>query len=312
MVISRALSNSHAGATPAAFYCVSSAIYFLGAVAMINSLRLAGHDEPVFVLACGLTARQRELLEPHATLVEAPADRAPFALKTLAPLRHPAEVMVLIDADMAVTRSLTELIERAAQRSAVAFANHADRFVPEWGELLDLGPLRRQPYVSSGLLAIARSPGQQVLELMADRQTRVDLDRSYFGSHAIDYALLYSDQDLLNAILASRVEADRIVTLDSRLCAETPFEGLEIADLERVRVAYGDGTEPYVVHHALSPKPWQAPGPDGVYTQLLRRLLGSDDVAIRLERSEIPPALRTGALAGAGRRMARLRRGSVK
>jgi hypothetical protein len=98
----------------AAFYCVSSRIYFLGAVGMINSLRLAGHAEPIFVLDCGLTTQQRELLAPHVTLVRGPTDTEPFLLKTVAPLKHRAEVMVLIDADMIVTRPLTELIEKAA------------------------------------------------------------------------------------------------------------------------------------------------------------------------------------------------------
>ena len=90
----------------AAFYCVADERYFLGAVGMINSLRVLGHDEPVFVLDCGLTDEQRELLAPHATLVAAPRDAPPWLLKTIAPLRHPAEVMVLIDADIIVTRSL--------------------------------------------------------------------------------------------------------------------------------------------------------------------------------------------------------------
>ena len=95
----------------AAFYCVADERYFLGAAAMLNSLRLHGHREPVFVLDCGLTAHQRELLAPHATVVEDGGSTAPWLLKTLAPLRHPAEVMVLIDADMIVTRPLAELIE---------------------------------------------------------------------------------------------------------------------------------------------------------------------------------------------------------
>ena len=53
----------------AAFYCVADERYFLGAVAVVNSLRLHGHTEPVFVGDCGLTSRQRELLDPHATVV---------------------------------------------------------------------------------------------------------------------------------------------------------------------------------------------------------------------------------------------------
>jgi hypothetical protein len=278
----------------AAFYCVSSDVYFLGAVGLVNSLRLAGHDEPVFVLDCGLAPGQRELLERDAEVLAAPAAAEPYALKTHAPLAAPAETMVLIDADMIVTRSLAELIETAADGRVAAFRNKADRHVPEWGDLLDLGEVRRQPYVSSGLVAMGRAPGEEVLRLMADRQPRVDLGRSYFAGHDDDYPLLYSDQDVLNAILASRVDADRLVALDPRGCAETPFEGLEVSDAAGVRAAYADGFEPYVVHHALSPKPWRAPAYDGVYSRLLRRLLAGDDVALRVDEEDLPLWLRPG------------------
>ena len=243
----------------------------------------------------------------RSTLIEAPTGAEPFALKTVAPLAAPAATMVLIDADMIVTRPLTELIERAAAGSVVAFRNKADRHVAEWGDLLDLGTVRRQPYVSSGLVAMGRSPGEEVLRLMENRQARVDLERTYFAEHADDYDLLYSDQDVLNAILASRVERSRLVVLDPRLCAETPFAGLEVADVERARSAYEDGTEPFVVHHALSPKPWQAPAYDGVYSQLLRRLLTGPDVAIRVEPPDIPLWLRSGALAYAERQRIKAR-----
>ena len=291
----------------AAFYCVSSDVYFIGAVGLINSLRLAGHDDPVYVLDCGLAPGRRELIEREATVVDAPAGEQPFALKTVAPLAAPAETMVLIDADMIVTRPLGELIERASSDGVVAFRNKADRHVREWGELLDLGDVRHQPYVSSGLVAMSRDPGEEVLRLMADRQGRVDHERTYFEEHADDYALLYSDQDVLNAILASRVERDRLVALDPRLCAETPFAGLRVSDVRRVRCAYDDGTEPYVVHHALSPKPWQEPAYDGVYSRLLRRLLTAPDVAIRVEQTDIPLWLRTGAFAYAERQRIKAR-----
>ncbi len=73
----------------AAFYCVADSGYFLGAVGMLNSLRLLGHREEVFILDCGLTADQRALLDPHATLVPGPVDVAPCLLKTIAPLQPP-------------------------------------------------------------------------------------------------------------------------------------------------------------------------------------------------------------------------------
>lgn len=290
-----------------AFYCVSSGAYFLGAVGMINSLRLLGHDEPVYVMDCGLSSRQRELLSPHVTLVAAPTGREPYTLKSVLPLANPAETMVLIDTDVIVTRSLRALISNAAEGRVVAFRNHADRFVAEWAELLDLEGLERRPYLCSGLVALGRAPGEQVLELVEDRQGRVDYGRSYFGAHDAAYALLYADQDLLNAVLASRVEAERVIALDHRLAPMVPFEGLEVVDERWLRCTYADGTEPYLIHHSLSPKPWQRPAYDGVYSRLLRRTLVGPDVEIVVPASEIPLGLRSGARGYAERRRVKAR-----
>src|SRR3712207_8323109 len=80
-----------------AFYCVADERYFLGAVGLINSLRLVGHEEPIHLLDCGFTAEQRELLAPHVNLIAAESETPPWLLKTVAPLRHPADVIVLID-----------------------------------------------------------------------------------------------------------------------------------------------------------------------------------------------------------------------
>jgi hypothetical protein len=275
---------------------MSSDVFFLGAVGMINSLRLLGHREPIFLLDLGLEGWQRELLEAEATVIPAPADKPPWLLKTAAPLRHPAETMVLIDADMVVTRPLGGLIAQAAEGRVVAFENEMDRFVPEWGELLDLGEVRRQAYVCSGLVLAGGALGAQVLRLMDDRQRRVEFEHTYFAGNVADYPLLYLDQDILNAILASRVEPDRVAALPYRLAPMPPFDGLEVIDEGSLRCAYADGAEPYVVHHFVV-KPWLEPTHEGVYSRLLRRLLTGPEVAIRVPEREIPLRLRSGPLA---------------
>jgi hypothetical protein len=280
-----------------AFYFVSSRIYFLGLVGAINSLRLLGHAEPVYVLDCGLTSAQRGLLAGEATLVAAPEETEPWLAKTVAPLRHPARVTILIDADMVVTRSLTPLIEEAKDGRVVAFRNHRDRFVPEWEQVLGLSKLRRQPYLCSGLVAMDRDPGEEILRTMKGLLERVRTELTYFERHADEYPLLYADQDVLNAILASRVERDRIVGLDHRLAPMPPFDGVTVKDELALRCVLEDGREPYAVHHSLSPKPWQGPAYDGVYSRLLRRLLAGPDVAIRPRRRDVPLGLREGAFA---------------
>ena len=118
---------------PLTFYCVCNSDFFLGAVALVNSLRLLGHAEPIIVLDCGLRPAQRARLSEEATLVSAPDDVTPYLLKTVGPLRHPAKVMVLVDADIIVTRPLTELVERASHGRVLAVEHGRDRFFGEWG-----------------------------------------------------------------------------------------------------------------------------------------------------------------------------------
>jgi hypothetical protein len=295
----------------AAFYCVCDERYFLGAVAMINSLRLHGHDEPVYLLDSGMTAEQRELAGAAATIVDPPFEAPAFLLKTVAPLLHPAEVRVMIDADVIVTRPLGELIERAGEGRVVAFENHEDRFVPEWGELLELGSVRRQPYLCSAFVAMGADPGDEVLRLMDDRQRRAEYERSFWSVNVLnepipDYPLLYLDQDVFNAVLASRVDPDLVVGLDRRLTALTPFDDLELVDAELPRCRYRDGVEPYLLHHILPGKPWLEPMPDGVYARLLRRLLVGQGLAIEVPERAVPMRLRNGPVAALERRRSHL------
>jgi hypothetical protein len=275
---------------------MSSSIYFLGVVGMINSLRLLGHREPIFLLDCGLSPRQRELLRPHVTLVPGPRDVPPYVLKTIAPLRHPAEVMVLIDADIVATRSLADLIAHASEGRVVAPQNDTDRFVPAWGQLLGLGPVRRQPYVSSGLVFLGPGVGEQVLTLMASLIDRVELDLTFDQRNDPSYPFFYMEQDVLNGILASRVERERVVALPHRLVPNPPFPGLRRPDEATLRCAYRDGTEPYALHH-FAVKPWLEPARHGAYSRLLRRLLTGTDVPMRVSEEELPLRLRSGARA---------------
>jgi len=289
---------------PAAFYCVSDRRYFLGAVGLINSLRLVGHSQPIYLLDCGLTEAQRELLEGHVTLLRDQSGTPPWLLKTIAPLAHPAEVMVLIDADMIVTRPLDELIERAAGQGEgrlVAAINDRDRFRSDWGELLGLGPVRRGPYLSSGLVVVERRLGTEVLELMDRLQDRVDFDRTFWRDNVSDYPFLYGDQDVLNGILASeRVEPERVVALEHRLAPTPPFGRLRVADRRTLRCRYRDGVEPYLLHNFFR-KPWLVRMRSSVYSRLLTRSLLGPDVELRLPPELLPLRMRTGPLAGAAR-----------
>jgi hypothetical protein len=294
----------------AAFYCVADSSYFLGAVGMLNSLRLLGHREPAFILDCGLTAAQRELLAPHARLVAGPTDVPPCLLKTIAPLREPAQVMVLIDADIVATRSLAELIERASGGHVITLKDGEDRYFPEWGDLLGTEAPRRQPYVSSSLVILGGPPGLEVARLMDELGTKLDLRGTPFATRVPDreafrgdyapaadsHPFFFPEQDLLNAILAAKLDSGQVEVLDRRLEPTPPFAGVRVIDEMTLRCAYRDGTEPYALHH-FAVKPWLEPARHGPYSRLLRRLLTGDDVPIRINERELPLRLRSGVRA---------------
>jgi len=260
----------------------------------------------VRLLDCGLTAEQRELLAPEVEIVAAPSDAPPWLLKTIVPLQRPAGVTVLVDTDMVATRRLTELLERAGEGRVVAFRDRQERYFEEWGELIGTGRAERRGYVSSGLVVLGGDVREHVLGLLDSSRDRVDFERTFWRRNERDYPFLYADQDVLNAILATTLEPERIVALENRLAPNPPYRGLRIADESALRCSYRDGVEPFVVHQYVR-KPWLEATYDGVYSRLLRRLLTADDVAIRVPEDEVPTRLRAGARARAERALVNAR-----
>src|SRR5262245_8439821 len=55
-----------------AFYSFCNSEHFVGVVALVNSLRLVGHEEPLFLVDSGLTSDERSRLAGHVTLIPAP------------------------------------------------------------------------------------------------------------------------------------------------------------------------------------------------------------------------------------------------
>src|SRR5262245_56422838 len=136
-----------------AYYTVADAAFFPGVVALFNSLRLVGEGAPLFVVDCGLTTSQQDRLSPHVSLISRARTLHPVLQKATGPLAQPAEIMVLIDSDILVTRPLTPLFDDAAQGRIVAFEDdfYRERWFAEWSSL-GLGDPRRRRYVNFGLL----------------------------------------------------------------------------------------------------------------------------------------------------------------
>jgi hypothetical protein len=295
---------------PVALYTVANDRHFLGLVALLNSLRLQGHEEPLLVGDCGLTDWQRRLLEGHAEVEAVPRDRLPYLLKPVVPRSQPAETMALLDADLIVLRRLDDLLRGA--RPVVAFADPvAHRFHPELATLLGLPALRPGPYVNSGVFVLTGDRGRAVLDLVGEKQGLVDDDATRDRGGRPENPFYYADQDVWNAVLSSSVDPAEIEVLPGDLAPHPPFRGLHPVGAGSLRMAYADGREPFVLHH-VDRKPWLASTRANDYSRLLPRLLLGEDVALRLDPERVPARFQLGpasALHRAGAEAAALAHG---
>jgi hypothetical protein len=292
-----------------AFYVVVDERFFIGAVALINSLRLCGHGEPIFVLDSGLRPEQRTILAPHVRLLDPPDAVGAVYLTPYGPLLQPAGVAVLLDADMIVLRSLSELVSVSHAGKIVAFEDDppcADRFFPEWQALLGLRSVRQVPYVNAGQLFVPEELASRLFTAWTDAQGRIPSGATRYGGSRPDAPLYFADQDALAAVLGACFNDNDLHILDHRLAPHAPFPGVRLVDKQRLVCEYGDGVRPFILHHVLA-KPWLAATPANPYSLLLSRLLLDDDVGIRLDPGQVPLRLRRGALATVARGEASLR-----
>jgi hypothetical protein len=278
-------------------YGVVERRHFLGAVALVNSLRLLGYDEPIVFLDCGLEPEQRELLAREATVLPSQETTAPHLLKAQAPLAQPAELMLLVDVDIVLTQSLKPLVEQAAAGKIVAFADRlSGRYDTRWQQALELErPPRRQIYINTGFLLLPREIGLRLLNRLRDCAPLADVDRSLYGHGKPEDALYFLDQDILNALLASEFPPQDLEVLPHRLAPHPPFKGIRIQDEATLDCAYSNGEQPYLLHH-IQRKPWLSSVPANAYSRLLPRLLIEPDLALQLNPAELPLRIRRGTL----------------
>lgn len=279
-----------------AVYTVGEAGHFLGVVALVNSLRLTGWIDPIYVVDCGFFDWQRELLASEVNLLAAAPNTAPHLLKVIGPLRRPARTMAVIDADIIVTRSLEPLFTRAEDEGKLIAVTDAlaDRFDPRWGERLGLGALRRRTYVNSGFLVAPLVLGRRIFGELERLQHLIDVRRSMIASGTPADPFFFLDQDVLNALLASSAVADDDVhEVPYGALPHPPFTGIAIVDAEALRLADGNGQQPFGLHH-IQRKPWLARAASTAYSELLPRLWLADDLAIRLEPGRVPARFRPG------------------
>lgn len=288
-------------ATGVRFFTLAGRDYFVGVAALLNSLRLTGHEEELVVLDPGLTQEQRALLAPHATVVRlsrAEAERTLLA-KPLFHRHVERGVAVWIDADIVVTASLDPVVEQA-ETALCAYADEGPNAVERWfaSWFVDFGlraPLRRQLYVNGGFLAGSAERMRELGRRWEELCALIPLHRVF---RRISDPFWAGDQDALNALLMSEVPADAVVLLPEGEMAYAETSRRAELD-ERTLAASADGRPVRLLHYAFYAKPWQRRGwvradPRDAYQRALRRLLWEDDVVLRLDPRFAPPWLRPG------------------
>lgn len=177
-------SSRAAGQPSCVFYGVANARHFVGAVALLNSLRLVGHDEPFRLVDAGLTDEQRLLLAGHVELLPAPDGVPPVHLAPYGPRQRPADVQIVLDADIIVTRPLTELISSGRRGKVLGFVNdppNHDRFFRDWGPALGIGPLHRRPYLNAGQFVLPGAMNDRLLDRWIEGQERIGVAGTRYG-----------------------------------------------------------------------------------------------------------------------------------
>jgi hypothetical protein len=266
-----------------AFFAVSNARDFLAVVALVNSLRRVGHDEPFYLVDCGLTDEQRSLLERHVQLLAPPGRTAPALLKFYGPQQVNVDVAVVLDADVILTKPLAPLVGD----KPVVFADPIEaRFHSRWNEL-GFGEVKPVRTVNSGHLIAPTSSGflprlQEGIERMVEIVRR---DPATVGSPSAPF--FYADQDVLNALLGTLPPESYVC---SEAAAYTPFEG----PLNDVRL----------LHHIMW-KPWLTPLRPNAYSERMIGLLANGPVTVPVRM--VPVFLREGRVGGLSRQSRALR-----
>jgi hypothetical protein len=288
-----------------ALYTVSDERYFVGTVALLNSLRLTGNQAELVVLDRGLTAEQAERLGEHARLVQVDAQvfHTPILYKPFPHLLQPEGIVVVIDSDIMITRSLEDIFRLADEGSICLFPNHPearDRWFAEWEQIFSLSsPPRHQPHLNGGFLAFSATHWPDLLERWWHACASMPPDRVFTGE-ATD-PVWAGDEDALNAVLMSEVPRHAVVELpDEAPLLPLAMRDMTIVDEQTLACLYRD--RPARLLHLLGiPKPWEKRAwlrvRRDAYVRLLPRVLFARDVQLRLRHADVPVWLRPGARA---------------
>jgi hypothetical protein len=271
--------------------------FFVGTVALLNSLRLTGSDWEIVAFDGGLTREQRQRLAPHMRIESRPEHAATGvgSGKDLVATVATEGVAVWIDSDIVMLRPFDDLIA-AARQGSVCAAPDADgfrRFRTEWQEHFDLrAPLRRRTYVNAGFFVLSVDEWPGLLRRFADLSPKVPEDVVFAGDKD-DNPLWAGDQDLLNALMMSEFRHVDLKALEKGEMMWSHGPAVQAG----ARGAQSPGAEAAgarMIHFAWTPKPWQSGGwkRREAPVATLRRYLFGDGLVVTLAPGDVPLWLR--------------------
>lgn len=274
------------------YYTISDHSFFLGTVALLNSLHVTANPGELVVLDAGLTSSERELLSQHATIFPAPKEIEvhPLVMKAYPSLLKPSGTVVLIDSDIVVTGSLAPVAELARKgKICVCPAWTPEvrrRWFPEWETTLQLrSPLRREPWVHAGFVAFSTGHWPDLLERYWEVCELVPANEAFTSGMPFNAG----DADALNALLMSEIPQGTSALLPEG--AEVFGGDIVVDDLQTLASSV-DGRRTTMLHYPDRPKPWERSGWLRIgtpgYIRIMRRLLFSSDVPLRLDPSQVP------------------------
>ena len=285
---------------PVTYFTVSDASFFPGVVALLNSLQLTGNNPRLVVLDLGLRSDQRQLLGAHARVVQVPARVSgnPLLFKPFPHLLQPEGIVVIIDSDMVVTRSLGDALTHAEAGKICLAAEESQeqRWFPEWQKEFALAaPLRRDIYYNSGFVALSTEHWPEFLGRWWEACQSIPIEQTRARGGAWDQPFWDGDQDAINALLMSEVPPGTVATVPQHVTDVM----LRVRVRDRATLACTDRGHPTtILHHTGTPKPWRREAWMRVrrnpYVVLLPRLLFPPDLPLRLPADQVPPWLRAG------------------
>ena len=290
-------------ASEATYFTICDERYFLGTVALLNSLRLAGNEGPLVVLDRGMSASQRSRLDGRARIVSIDKDGAPtWMLKAFPRYFDTNGVVVIIDSDMIVTRSLRYVIDHANAGQICAYPDHVsqwDRSFAQWESSLGLrAPLRHQVYLNSGFIALSTQRWPHFLERYAELLDLAPVGSVFTGATDDTDPFWAADQDVFNALMMSEIPSDEIQILPAE--DEVHPDALkDVAVIEPSTLECRiDGVRPAILHYSMRPKAWDRRAwiriRRDAYVRLFPRVVCADDVPVRVDPAQLPIWLRPG------------------